>query len=171
MHPDEESVTVGQIRGPWGLRGDLKVESFTDFQARFSPGSTLYIDGQPTCVERARPTKSGFVVKLDIADDRTAAEALRDRMLTVPRNDIKPLPADTYYYFQIIDMAVFNDTGGYLGKIKEILPTGTNDVYVVVQAGHRDLLIPALADVVLQVDPEQNRMTVRLPEGLVEARP
>ena len=166
MHLDEDSVTVGRIKGPWGLLGDLKVESFTDFAGRFSPGSILYLDGQPTCVERARPAKGGFLVKLDLAGDRTSAESFRDRMLTVPREDVKPLPEGSYYYFQIIDMAVFNESGAHLGKVKEILATGTNDVYVVAQADQRDLLIPALADVVLQIDPQNNKMTVRLPEGL-----
>ena len=163
---EEEDVVVGHVKGPWGLRGDLKVEALTDFPARFSPGSIIFLEGQPARVERSRPIKGGFVVKLDAVNDRTAAESLRGRFLTIPQRELSRLPDGSYYHFQIIDMGVWNERDEYVGRVKEVLATGGNDVYVVVDGGQRELLVPALADVVVEVDVERNKMTVRLPEGL-----
>ena len=164
--PDEDEVIVGQIGGPWGLRGDLKVQVLTDLLSRFSPGSVLHLKGQPTRVERSRPAKGGILVKLDTISDRTEAESVRGLLLTVPRSDVEPPPEGSYYHFQIIGIGVWSEQGEYLGNVKEILSTGGNDVYVLSGSGRKELLIPALEDVVLEVDLGQSRMTVRLPEGL-----
>ena len=83
-----------------------------------------------------------------------------------PSVKLKPLPEGSYYHFQIIDMAVWSDGGEYLGEVKEILPAGGTDVYVVKGEDKGELLIPALADVVVNVAIEGNKMTVHLPEGL-----
>ena len=107
-----------------------------------------------------------MLVKLDLADDRTGAEALRGGVLTVPREEIGPLPEGSYYHFQIIDMSVRTHDGECLGTVKEILSAGGNQVFVVRGLEGRELLLPALADVVVDVDVDQKKMTVRLPEGL-----
>ena len=161
--PNGDDVVVGRIRGPQGLKGELHVELLTDVATRFSPGSVLYLDGQPTRVERSRSVKNGLVVKLDTVNDRTAAESLRQIYLTIPASQVAPLPESAYYHFQIIDMGVWTDEGEFLGNVKEIIPTGSNDVYVVRDEERTETLVPALGDVVLEVDLERNRMTVRLP--------
>ena len=148
------------------MHGDIKVQPLTDIPSRFSPGSVLRLGGTPARVERARSIKGGVLVKLDIVNDRTEAESVRGLFLTVPHEEVQTPPEGAYYHFQIIDMGVWSDEGEYLGQVKEILLTGSNDVYVVKDSGKKDLLIPALEEVVLEVDLPQNRMTVRLPEGL-----
>lgn len=161
-----ERVIVGRIKGAWGLRGDLKVEVLTDVATRFAPGSVLYLESRCVRVQQVRDGKGGLVVKLDAVNHRSLAESLRGQLLTVPQYEVETLPEDSYYYFQIIDMGVQTEQGDHLGTIKEIISTGANDVYVVSDEGRRDLLIPALADVVVEVDLRENRMIVRLPEGL-----
>ena len=162
----QDAVVVGRVTGPWGLLGDVKVESSTDFPERFSPGSVLLLDGRPTRVVRSRSHKGAFVVKLDQVNDRTQAESLRGTILSIRRDETRPLPEGTYYYFQIIDMGVWSEDGEYLGAVTQVLSTGANDVYVVRDAGQKEVLIPALEDVVLEVNPAEGRMVVRLPEGL-----
>ena len=163
--PADEHVIVGRIKGPWGVVGELKVERHTVSATRFDAGNVLYLDGQRVVVERCRAVKGDLLIKLDIAGDRDEADSLRGRNLTLPRHQVEPLPEGSYYYFQIIDMAVWEEQGEYLGTIKDILPAGGTDVYVVQDGGRSDLLIVALADVILDVDLPENRMTVRLPEG------
>ena len=163
---DAEPITVGRIRGVWGLRGDLRVEVLSDLPSRFAPGSIVYLDDRPVRVQRSRPSKNGLLVKLDAANDRTTAESLRGRSLTIPQRDIGPLQSGSYYHFQIIDMDVWSEQGEYLGIVKEILSTGSNDVYVVREESKRELLLPALADVVVKVDLGEHKMTVRVPDGL-----
>jgi 16S rRNA processing protein RimM len=107
-----------------------------------------------------------LLVKLDTINDRTEAKTLRGQPLTVPQEESEPLPEGYYYHFQILDMEVQTDEGERLGIIKEILETGSNDVYVVGLSGQRGILIPAIEDVILDVDLKQNLMTVQLPDGL-----
>ena len=162
--PQDDRVIVGRIRGVRGLRGELRVEPLTDSPARFAPGSVLFIDEVSFRVQRSHPAKVGLVVKLDSVNDRNAAEALRDSILTIPAEQVAPLPESSYYHFQIIDMAVLTDEGVPLGYVREILSTGTNDVYVVRDESGSETLVPAVADVVLDVDLDRNTMTVRMPQ-------
>lgn len=163
-----QDIIVGRVRGAWGVRGHVKVEVLTDAPSRFSPGSVVYIGGRPARVQQAQHSKRGLLVKLDVADDRTQAEAFQGRYLTVPAGAVGTLPEGSYYHFQLIDMEVWTDDGERLGRISEIITTGANDVYVVSRAGAEgdEVLVPALADVVVDVDLDSGRMTVRLPEGL-----
>jgi 16S rRNA processing protein RimM len=91
---------------------------------------------------------------------------MRGVLLTVPEDDIAALPQGTYYHFQLIDMQVVSDEDELLGVIVEILDTSANDVYVVRGETVPDLLIPAIREVVLDVDVEVGRMLVHLVPGL-----
>ncbi len=164
--PEEQDVVVGRVRGAWGVRGDLNVDVLSDSPSRFSTGSTLTLAGHVATVERSRHVRGGLVVKFDIVADRSEAESMRGQVVTVPRERVAPLPGGRYYHFQIIDMDVWDEAGDKLGRVKEIIETGVNDVYVIDRPDQRDLLIPALAGVVLEVSVGDNRMTVKVPEGL-----
>ena len=168
-HPpstSDDAVIVGKVLGAWGTRGDLKVETFTDSPQRFAPGSTLFLDGGAVRVLRARSHKGGVVVGLDLVNNRTHAESLRGAILTISRDEVGPLPEGSYYHFQVIGIGVWTEDGEFLGEVREILPTGVNDVYVVRDGGKKEVLVPSLESVVLDVDLGENRMVVRLPEGL-----
>ena len=105
-----------------------------------------------------------MVVRLDAVGDRTTAESLRGTHLAVSREEVEAPPAGSFYHYQIVDMDVFAEDGSALGQVVQILPTGSNDVYVVRDGDGRETLVPALADVLLEVDPEGGRMVVRLPQ-------
>ena len=96
---------------------------------------------------------------------------MRGALLTVPEDNLAPLPEDTYYHFQLIDLHVFSDEGEELGVIAEILDTSANDVYVIRKDAGPDLLIPAIREVVLDVDVDGGRMTVHLTPGLIPNPP
>ena len=163
----QSPVVVGRIRSAWGLRGDVGVEVLSDVPNRFAAGSILRLKGKPTRVERSRKGKRGLIVKLDAASDRTQAELLRGEELTVLPEQVEPLPDGMFYHFQILDMRVVTEAGEPLGIVSEIIVTGGNDVYVVHEEGRRDILIPALPDVVLDVDIDAGAMVVDLPDGLI----
>lgn len=163
---DESMVIVGQIKGAWGLQGDLKVEILTDNPERFSPGKALYLEDQLVQIERSRRVRTGILLKIDLVNDRTKAGALQGKFLSVPQQDVEPQPEDSYYHFQILDIAVWTEDDEYLGELKEILSTGSNDVYVVKDGDKKEVLIPALKEVVLEINLPDGRMTVRLLEGL-----
>ena len=166
MQPDADSVVVGRVVGARGLRGELRVEVLSDSPTRFTPGRRLYLDGVPVRIEKAQPSRAGVLLKLTSIDDRASAQRARGGLLTVPSLDVDPLPEGSYYHFQIIDSEVWAEDGERLGRVKEILTAPGNDVYVVRRAGRRDLLLPVLSDVVLDVDVDERRIRVRVPEGL-----
>jgi 16S rRNA processing protein RimM len=159
-------VAIGRVVGPWGLKGDLKVVSLTDFPERFTPGRSLYVEGVPHTVERCRWHKGRAYVKLCGIDSATAAEALRQRLLEVPEAELKPLKQGEYYQFQIVGLRVRSSEGQTLGRVTEIVSTGSNDVFVV-QGEGGELLIPAVDDVVKAIDLEEGWIEVELVEGLL----
>jgi len=86
--------------------------------------------------------------------------------LLIPMQSAEPLPEGVYYRWQILGLAVVELEGQHLGTVAEILETGANDVYIVRGDGPRELLLPAIESVILEVDLEQGRLLVRVPEGL-----
>ena len=161
-----DHVVVGRVLGAWGRHGEFKLQLHTDFPERFASGAVVFLNGAPVTVQRSRPYKTGLLVKLWGVSGRGAAARLRDVYLTVPSAELPELEDSTFYHFEIVGMEVRNAEGEPLGHVREILETGSNDVYVVQRESARDLLVPAIADVVLDVDVGAGRMTVELPEGL-----
>ena len=166
-HDRVTDVLVGRVRGVWGLRGHVKVEVLTDSPQRFSPGSTLYLKRTEVTVESSRSYRGGLLVKLSQIDDRTDAESVRDEYLTISANDVLDLPSDTFYHFQVIDMDVWTKDGEYLGKVKEILPAGSIDVYLIGGDQKEDALIPAMKEFVLEVNVKLNKMTINYPDEVM----
>jgi 16S rRNA processing protein RimM len=164
--PNQRYVAVGRILGPQGLQGDFKVEPLTDFPERFAPGLILYVEGVARTIERCRWHKGKVLIKLSDIDSATAAEAMRERFLEVPEEELKPLSEGEYYQFQILGLEVRTTEGEPLGKVTQVLSTGSNDVFVV--RGERgEVLIPALGHVVKAIDLDGGSMEVELVEGLL----
>ena len=165
-------ITTGSILTAHGIRGEVKVKPATDNPRRFRKGGRLFLgEGEEALViERVRPDKNDILIlKFKDHDDRNWAEAQRGKLLCVNREDVTALPEGEYYIFQLEGIAVYEgDT--YLGSIKEVMQNGTNDVYM---TENRDtgcgLMIPALKQVVKEVDIAAKRMVVELPKGLKEA--
>ena len=113
----------------------------------------------------ASPHKGRLLLRLAGVADRNAAEKLRGLRLYVDESEVEPLPPGSWYWFQLLGLSV-REKGRVLGEIAEILPYTANDVYVVRRQNKKDLLIPALKDVVKQVDLDAKVMEVELPAGL-----
>lgn len=163
---------VGKIVNTHGVRGEVKVIVTTDFaDERFQPGQTLYIEQAnqaPLAVEvaQARPHKGTMLVKFVGYDNINDVQFFRDAKLSVTEDQQGELEDGQYYYHQIIGLTVVDEDGQTLGKIKEILAPGANDVWVVQRPGQRDLLLPVIDDVVKTVDLAAGTVTVELLEGL-----
>jgi 16S rRNA processing protein RimM len=162
-------LAVGRITRPWGVRGELKAEILTEDPTRFEGLETVYVGPQcvPYCLERARLHRGAVLLKLARCDDRNAAEALRGLLVQVAIEDTLPLEEGEYWLYQILGLEVWTTEDELLGVVREILETRANDVYVVQDRGGRQVLVPALDSVVLDIDLEAGRMLVALPEGLV----
>ena len=159
-------VVVGKIVGAWGVRGEVRVEPLTDFPSRFNKEAVLLLDERPIRILASRKRRGGFVLRLESIEDRDAAEALRGFDLSVPSTELESLPDGSFYYFQIIGLEVWTGESELLGTVTEIIPTGANDAYVVAAGDGGQVLVPAVEEVVREVDLAGGRMVVSLPEGL-----
>lgn len=167
-------IQIGKIIGVHGLKGSLKIYNYAESADFFAPQSNLVLMDaggslSPVKVTRSRLQKNIWHISLVDIVSRDQAQELIGRSVWIHRSALPPLEQDTYYWADLLGMAVFTSSGDYLGQVKEIIPTGANDVYVVsadTAAGAREILVPALASVVVDIDIEQHRMRVELPEGL-----
>lgn len=161
-------LVIGQVARPWGTRGELKVEIMTDFPDRFALLRKVYLGPKavPFALEGFRLHKGSALLKLEGCHDRATVEKLRGQLVQIPIEEAMPLEQDEYYEHQIVGLAVWTAGGECLGTVDEIISTGSNDVYVV-RAEGRDILIPAIEDVVLEVNLTKGRLMVELMEGLI----
>ena len=161
-----ESLIVGRILAPWGIRGELKVEVLTDFPERFAPRKVVYLNTRPLEIECCHPHKQHLVVKLATIDSVEDAEKLRGKDLTIPSSELSRLPEGQYYTFQIIGLDVLTTEGQYLGQVTDIMAMASNDVYIV-EGKRGEVLIPAIEDVVKSIDLKKGEMVIEAIEGLL----
>jgi 16S rRNA processing protein RimM len=162
--PDPGFVAVGRVLAPFGLKGELKVQTLTDNPARFRPKAKLFAGQQPVSVATAREAQGYVYLTLKGFPDRSSTDKLRHALLQIPEEDLPPLPEGEYYRFQLLGLTVVDRDGAVLGTLDEIIETGANDVYRVHAAEGADVLLPALGDVIVSVDLDTRRMIVDPPD-------
>jgi 16S rRNA processing protein RimM len=142
----------------------------TDFPERLKPGTVLYVGDkkQRIKITRRRPHNDGMLLGFEGIENAEQTARFRAETVYVPAEDRPALPEGEYYHHQIIGMQVVDEAGIALGRLTEIIVTGANDVYVVKNAENREILIPALKEVLLDVSLETKTMRVHLLPGLVD---
>ena len=168
---ETEWATIGIVVAPFGVHGELKVRLLTDIPDRFNQLDTIYLGPTYTQhrIEGARPYKGEMIVlKLQGIDDANTSETLRNFSLSIPESQLASLPEGSYYQHDILGMQVLTVTGRDLGKVVDIIETGSNDVYVIKSATGDQNLIPAIKDVVKQVDLRRHVMYIEPVAGLLD---
>ena len=172
--PEPSHIVVGQVLRPHGIRGEMRVEILTDYPERVVEHQCLYlarphgldeVTAHP--LESVRPHKGVLLVKLEGIDTRDAAEELRGMLVQVPLEDAVPLEEGEYYHFQLEGMDVETDTGEWLGRVADVIATGAADVFVV-RGPRGEVLLPAIEDVILELDTERRQIKVHLLPGMLE---
>ncbi|MDF1593198.1 MAG: ribosome maturation factor RimM [Desulfobacterales bacterium] len=167
-------VPIGKIVGVHGMAGNVKIYSYVASLSVFSPGTLLLArhdkgGGKTYSVKWAKPHAKTALLSLEGIENRTQAEALVGSALYIEKKSLPELEDDDYYWFDLIGLSVFTLAGEYIGRVASIMPTGSNDVYIVTDVAdgrRKETLIPALASVVVSIDLEQKTMQVDLPDGL-----
>ncbi len=168
-HKDEMlpgHVAVARVLTPHGLRGEMRVQPLTEEVSHFAPGRRLWAGEATYEVEASRPQKGLVLLRLIDVTTVEAAKKLRGCLLSLPESELAPLPEGEYYTYQLVDMDVYDEKGEHLGKVVGVLPTGSNDVYVV-EGPLGELLLPAVDDVIMEVDVVGGKMVVSLMEGML----
>lgn len=168
-----EWVTIGRITAVQGVNGAIRVYPQSDSPGRFSALSSCYIrhiDGRITecTVESAREQKGVFVLKVAGVTDRNMAEKLRYCELVVPRAAVGPLPEGSYYVFDIIGMIAVSPSGETYGTVTDVISNPANDIYVLQRPGKPDSLIPAIKQVVKEIDVAAKRMVIAPWPGMMD---
>lgn len=165
--PRDGFRAIGLVERPRGLKGEIKVLPLTDFPDRFDPGANVIIAGNSREIQRSNWQKGRVYLYIKGIADRESAESLRGELIEIPDGQ-RPATSEPFWYLDEIEgLRVVGIDGSDLGTVREILQTGANDVYIVDRNPRRDLLVPALKDVVVNVDIAAGTMTVDLPDGLL----
>ena len=167
----EEYFEIGQIVNTSGLKGILKIKPFTDDIKKFSNLKTIYIKTKSGLtefkIEQVRYVKNMVMLKLAGIDTVEEAEKYRNLYIKILRDQEEELEEGSYYVVDILGCKVNTDANQELGKIVDVFQTGSNDVYVVKDEQGKQILLPAIKDVIKNVDIKNKIITVHLLEGLV----
>ncbi len=152
--------------GAFGVRGEVRVRLETDVLANLEVGRRVYVGPSREATE-IEAFHTGIKPRLKLRDVHTREEArdLRGAEIAVPLPEAVPLPDGSYYGVELIGVRVVANTGDLIGTLREVLFTGSNDVYVV-RGPDGEVLVPAIPDVVQNYDPERRELTIELIEGL-----
>jgi 16S rRNA processing protein RimM len=163
-----EQIAIGKIVAAVGLRGEVKVYSYSDKSERFAPGAEFLIDGRPARVEAVRFVKKSPILKLEGVVDRDGAESLRGCALSVSVLSLPPLPDGEWYVRDLIGCDVYDEAGSVIGTITDVIQNGAQDLYEIAVPDGRVFLLPAVEAFVLRVDVLEKRVVARVPDGLSE---
>lgn len=165
----EELIPIGRITGAHGIRGEVKLAPYgplEDLQWGVVYIATGGREAEPRKVVSQRVHKGVYLVFLEGVPDRNTAETLAGAEVFVEKSCLPEPAEDEYYYADLVGMEVFTEEGKFVGKVENVFPTGGNDV-LETYGPFGEVLIPAIESVVVLVEPDKNRITVRLMEGLL----
>ncbi|MGZ8155980.1 MAG: ribosome maturation factor RimM [Burkholderiales bacterium] len=152
--PPENLVVMGRITAPFGIRGWIKLQAYTQAPENLLAYPTWWVgsggDWQQSRLEQGQVQNAAVVAKLAGCEDRDAAALYRGKQVAIPRDAFPQPAANEFYWSDLVGLRVVNAQGEDLGKVKEVLGTGANDVLVV--QGERERLIPFTEITVTQVD-------------------
>jgi 16S rRNA processing protein RimM len=155
-------MLIGTVQGAFGLRGELKIKPHTDFPERFARLRQVFLGPQraPYTVKRSRPHQDRVLLTLAGVETPERARDLTGLDLAVPRSEAVELPEGHYYLDDLVGLTVFSADGKAVGEVSDVLQTGSNDV-LVVGRGNNAVLIPLIADAVVELNVEGRRAVVQ----------
>lgn len=165
-------LEIGQIINTFGIKGEVKVKPFTEDIRRFDKLKKVNIQQKNSKkeyeIENVKYHKEMVILKLKGIDKIEQAELLKNSYLKIDRNDEEPLEKGTYYIVDLLGLSVYTDENILLGTLDDIYNTGSNDIYVVKDELGKQTLLPAIQDVIKQIDMENKKIIVHIIKGLLD---
>ena len=166
-----EYFEIGQIVNTFGIKGMVKIKPFTDDINKFDKFKKIYIKKENTKkeyqIEEVKYHKDMVLIKFKGIDRVEDAELLRNSYLKINRQDEPELEEGTYYIVDLIGLDVYSDEGKLLGKLDDVFNSGSCDIYVVKDELGKQLLLPAISDVIKEINLEEKKIVAHLLKGLV----
>ncbi len=165
--PADGTIVVGRVIRPHGLDGTLRIQPHSDNPARFQAGSLVTVAEETWVVVSYQTLPDRYaLLRLEGLDSADAVVKMAGQWLIAPEDPAPDLPDGEFYHYQLVGLAVVTDEGEHLGNLQEVLVTGSNDVYVVVSDTGNEILLPAVSQVIREVDLASKRVLVHLIDGL-----
>ena len=165
-------LEIGQIVNTFGIKGEVKVKPFTDDIKRFDKLKKINIEQKNSKkeyeIENIKYHKDMVILKLKGIDQIEQAELLRNSYLKIDRNEEEPLEENTYYIVDLLGLSIYTEEGILLGILDDIYNTGSNDIYVVKDSLGKQTLLPAIQDVIKEIDIENQKIIVHVMKGLLD---
>lgn len=167
----EGYLEIGQIVNTNGLKGFLKVKPLTDDITRFEKLKTIYIQKAKELIEfkiqEVKYNKQSVLLKLEGIDDITEAEKYKNFYIKISKENAVKLEKNSYFIVDIIGCQVYTDENEYLGNVVDVFQTGSNDVYTLKNSEGKEILIPAIKEVIKNVDIKNKKIVIHLMDGLI----
>jgi 16S rRNA processing protein RimM len=163
-------LVIGKVRRSHGVHGEVVAEILTDFPERLRPKRAIYLGEKhmKLTIASQRPHNEGLLLGFEGITTPEKAGRYRNQILSIAASEVSELPEGEFYFHELLGLEVVDEAGNLLGTLTEILETGANDVYAVTDSAGHELLLPAIPEVVLDVDLDAKTMKVRLLPGLVD---
>ncbi len=173
MLEKERMFLIGEIVNTHGVKGEVRVRQISDFDERFSPGSTVYLqestgEYRELTIAKSRRHKQFRLLAFEELEDLQAVEKLKGSTLHIKESQQTALEPGEFYYHEIIDCKVVTTEGERIGIVDYILAPGANDVWVVKDNTGKEYLIPYIPDVVKEVNVEEKTIVIEVMEGLLD---
>ena len=166
----KDYLELGQIVNVKGLKGEVRVNSFTEKSDRFETLEEVLVKSkdkmQKYKIEKVGYAKNQVILKFEGINTIEEAENLRNSYILVNKNDLEELPEGVYYIADLIGLEVYTESGEYLGIVDDIFQTGSNDVYVVKNDLGQSKLLPGIDEVIKEINLPESKIIVNLIEGL-----
>jgi 16S rRNA processing protein RimM len=168
---NKEFIIIGKVVSTQGNKGEVNVLPLTDSIDRFKNLDNVFLRSKKSQtilnVEKIRKRKDTVILKLKDIENIEEAKMIVGSFLEVERKNAVKLPKETYFIFEIIGLEVYDENNIFLGKVENVISTGSNDVYVVKSKDKEELFIPAIREVVNNVNLEKKRITIKMLDGLI----
>lgn len=161
-------LEIGKIVNTRGLKGEVKVVPWADYPEIFEEINFVYDKSENRyLIENVKYQKENVILKLEGIDSVECAQKLKNSILYVRKDTLPDLDSDTFFVADLIGLDVFDENDAFLGKISDVITAGGADVYIIKNDGSKDLLLPALKEVVNEINLDEGFVKVTVPDGLL----
>lgn len=168
----KDKVRVGQIVNTQGLRGEVRIYPLTNNKERFEELKDVYLEDRTNLrleIEKVRYKNQLVILKFKGLDSINDVEKFKNKFILIGKEDIKELPEDTYYIFDLVGLDAYEEDNTYIGKLVDVIQNSAQDLYVVEHKDNKKKIhIPAVKEFIKEIDIEKNIIKVKLIEGMIE---
>ena len=168
MGSEISDIEVGKITRAVGIKGEVSVYPYTDYIERFEELDSVFIGEKRYYIDSVRYQKNMAVIRFKDVNDRNAAEKLRGSILTIKREDLRELDEDEYFIFDLIGLEAVDTDGVHIGTVTDVLQNTAQDLYEIEDDAGKKHLVPAVYEIVTDIDIENGKMVINKIEGLFD---